>query len=261
MVELVFAIPGARPLLRAGRAAAGLHRDHGHHRVLRCLPGLHGDRGRSALRLDRSTGPAGVGAGVWQKCKLTRRISSRCTRSTRSRASRGHPCPTGRTPGFASRPTGRALISLYIVLGLLAFTLARPAAVDGGPRRAGRGSDQPAARADRSATIVAPYEPWSGELGAAHRRGPAHWRMKPTSEAVRLHLGSGRRRRWAATPFTAASSTWAAIGPSACRWSTCSARRACYFEDRLDLTPRTYHYSVIAFAAGSAASSISRPSR
>ena len=46
--------PGPRALLRPGRAAARLHRDHGHDRVLRRVPRAHGDRGRSALRLRRS---------------------------------------------------------------------------------------------------------------------------------------------------------------------------------------------------------------
>ena len=39
VVELVFAIPGPRPLLRRGRAAARLHGDHGHDGVLRRVPG------------------------------------------------------------------------------------------------------------------------------------------------------------------------------------------------------------------------------
>ena len=60
VVEIVFAIPGARPLFRAGGAAVRLHRHHGHDGVLRRLPGADGHHRRPGLRGDRSPGAAGV---------------------------------------------------------------------------------------------------------------------------------------------------------------------------------------------------------
>ena len=56
----------------------------------------------------------------------------------------------------------RALISLYIVVGLLAFTLIGPLlwTVDPAAQDVDQISLPPGA--DRAATIVAPYQPWSG---------------------------------------------------------------------------------------------------
>ncbi len=58
VVELVFAIPGLGRYFVHGGAAARLHGDHGHHGVLRRIPGADGDRGRPALRLHRPAGQA-----------------------------------------------------------------------------------------------------------------------------------------------------------------------------------------------------------
>jgi hypothetical protein len=44
---------GTGPELRPVSSAAGLHRHHGHHGLLRCLPGVHGDRRGSPLRPHR----------------------------------------------------------------------------------------------------------------------------------------------------------------------------------------------------------------
>ena len=140
----------------------------------------------------------------------------------------------------------RALISLYIVLGLLAFTLIGPLlwTVDPAAQDVDQISLPPGS--DRTASIVAPYEPWTGgsvmPIGEGLRLAD-----DATSEAVRLH--------WDPVPGAASYAVYRSL------FDVGSDRAlglplfdlfgedSVHFEDRLDLTPRTYHYSVIAFAA------------
>ena len=139
----------------------------------------------------------------------------------------------------------RALISLYIVLGLLAFTIVGPMlwTVDPAAQDVDQISLPPGA--DRSATIVAPYQPWAGDSVAPIGEG---LRLADTanSESVRL--------LW--DPVTNAASY--AVYRSLFDVGSDRAlglplvevfgEDTSYFEDRLDLSPRTYHYSVIALA-------------
>lgn len=144
------------------------------------------------------------------------------------------------------RANTRALISLYIVLGLLAFTVLGPVlwSVDPAAQDVDQISLPPGS--DRTATIVAPYEPWSGgsvlPAGNGLRLGD-----DPTSEAVRLNwdpvIGAASYSVYRSL-FDVGSDR--ALGlPLVDLFGQATA----HFEDRLDLTPRTYHYSVIAFAA------------
>lgn len=140
----------------------------------------------------------------------------------------------------------RALISLYIVLGLLAFTVLGPMlwTLDPAAQDVDQISLPPGS--DRSATIVAPYEPWSG--GSVRPTGEGlRLAEAATSEAVRLS--------WDPVPGAASYAVYRslfdvgrdrALGlPLVDLFGETSV----HFEDRLDLTPRTYYYSVIAFAA------------
>lgn len=140
----------------------------------------------------------------------------------------------------------RALISLYIVLGLLAFTVLGPMlwTLDPAAQDVDQISLPPGS--DRSATIVAPYEPWSGGS------------VRPTGEGLRLAdaaTSEAVRLSWDPVPGAASYAVYRslfdvgrdrALGlPLVDLFGETSV----HFEDRLDLTPRTYYYSVIAFAA------------
>ncbi|MEZ5551877.1 MAG: ABC transporter permease [Pseudomonadales bacterium] len=141
----------------------------------------------------------------------------------------------------------RALVSLYIVGGLLAFTILGPVfwRVDPAAQDVDQISLPPGA--DRSARIVAPHRPWDGTS------------LLPDTPGLRLAetaTNEGVRLLW--EPVQGATSyhiyrslfpvgTDRALGlPLMENFGTDNTR----FEDRLDLTPRTYHYSVIAYAAG-----------
>ncbi len=140
----------------------------------------------------------------------------------------------------------RALISLYIVLGLLAFTLIGPMlwTIDPAAQDVDQISLPPGS--DRTATIIAPYEPWSGgsvlPMGDGLRLGD-----EATSEAVRLNWD----RVAGAASYSVYRSLFDVGSDRALGLPLVDlfGETATHFEDRLDLTPRTYHYSVIAFAA------------
>ncbi len=140
----------------------------------------------------------------------------------------------------------RALISLYIVLGLLTFTLAGPLlwTLDPAAQDVDQVSLPPGS--DRSARIVKPYAPWDGgsvlPLGEGLRLAD-----EPTSEAVRL--------TWDPVPGAASYTVYRSL------FSTGEDRAlglplidlfgvdSTHFEDRLDLTPRRYFYSVLAMGS------------
>lgn len=139
----------------------------------------------------------------------------------------------------------RALISLYIVLGLLAFTVLGPMVwtVDPAAQDVDQISLPPGA--NRTATIVAPYEPWSGSSVLPISEG-LRLADAPTSEAVRLV--------WDAVPGAASYSVYRSLFDVGSDRALglplvdLFGEATSYFEDRLDLTPRTYHYSVLALA-------------
>ena len=140
----------------------------------------------------------------------------------------------------------RALISLYIVIVLLVFTLFGPLlwTIDPSVQDLDQISQPPGV--DRMATLVTPYAPWHGEslndpedleTGGLHTVGSAD------SQAVRL--------RWNSDP--------AAIGgyriyrnifpigaEQAYGLPLMMSIRETWFEDRLDLKPRAYFYTVIS---------------
>ncbi len=138
----------------------------------------------------------------------------------------------------------RALFSLYLVIALLAFTLVGPLfwTVDPAAQDVDQISLPPFA--DRDARIVSPYEPWNGSsvlpVGEGLRLADT-----PTSEAVRLVWDPVA----GATSYSVYRSRYPtgddrALGlPLIDLYGSASTT----FEDRLDLSPRTYYYSLLAY--------------
>jgi oligopeptide transport system permease protein len=147
----------------------------------------------------------------------------------------------------------RALASLYIVLALAAFTIVGPWLwrIDPAAQDVERTSQPPGLR--ETATIAPPYEAWAGmtadESGTAPGAVPGGLRIvgEPTTQAVRL--------AWNAVPSAAGYRVYRNIlDPAPDRalglplGDVLDPRRVS-FEDRLDLKPRDYWYSVVALDA------------
>ena len=140
----------------------------------------------------------------------------------------------------------RALLSLYLVIGLLLFTLVGPLVwtLDPSAQDLDQISQPPGA--DRAATVVAPYRPWDGtsELPLSNGLSLA---ANPTTQSVRLV--------WSPLPDAAGYRLYRNLFPAEPGqalglplFETVKEEQH-RFEDRLDLKPRTYHYSVAALDA------------
>ena len=136
----------------------------------------------------------------------------------------------------------RALYSLYIVIALLVFTLVGPFIwrVDPALQDLEQISQPPGA--DRNATIVAPHQPWYGE--DAPTGDSLRLAEPPTTQAVRLV--------WAPLPGTSGYRLYRNIYPVGPErafglplFETLDPAKR-HFEDRLDLRPQTYFYTVVA---------------
>ena len=137
----------------------------------------------------------------------------------------------------------RALISLYIVIGLIVFTVLGPVLWDVDPAAQDLDQISRPPGADRSATLVKPYQPWDGGAVLPMESG-LRLAYPADTQAVRL--------LWDPMPGAAAYRVYrnifpmepgAALGlPLAETYSSTTTR----FEDRLDLQPRTYYYTVVA---------------
>lgn len=136
----------------------------------------------------------------------------------------------------------RALVSLYIVIGLLLFTLVGPLIwpVDPAMQDIDQISQPPGA--DRTAIIVPDYEPWFGTPGRPD--SGLQLAEKATSQAVRLQWeildgASGHRVYRNLFP----------IGPELSYGIPIAEflnNDTLYFEDRLDLQPDRFYYVVVA---------------
>jgi hypothetical protein len=147
------------------------------------------------------------------------------------------------------RANRRAIISLYIVIGMLMFTLLGPLVwrVDPSAQDLDQVSRPPGA--EREVTLTDPYRPWNGEAvlpaGAGLRLAyPAK------TQAVRLI--------WDPVPGAQAYRIYRNIVPNApgeplglpiAQTLTASETR---YEDRLDLRAETYFYTVAALDASGA---------
>ena len=136
----------------------------------------------------------------------------------------------------------RALYSLYIVIALLVFTLVGPFIwrVDPALQDLEQISQPPGA--DRNATIVAPHQPWYGD--DAPTSDSLRLAESPTTQAVRLV--------WAPLPGAGGYRLYRNIYPVGPErafglplFETLDPAKR-HFEDRLDLRPQTYFYTVVA---------------
>jgi len=140
----------------------------------------------------------------------------------------------------------RALISLYIVAGLLAFTMIGPLLwqVDPAAQDVDQISQPPGA--ERSAFVVEPYQPWDGSSLLTLRPG-LRLAEAATNQSVRL--------MWDATPNANRYRVYRNIFPIGAEGALGLPLAENFgldsttFEDRLDLVPKTYYYSVVSYAA------------
>ena len=147
----------------------------------------------------------------------------------------------------------RALISLHLVIGLLAFTLFGPLVwrVDPAVQDLDQISIPPGA--DRDVTVARPYQPWQGATATplpaepgGELAAPAGLVVvgAPTTRAVRL--------RWEPVPGAAAYRVFRNIfdpepdGALGLPIGDVLNPANVGFEDRLDLKPIVYYYSVVA---------------
>jgi len=135
----------------------------------------------------------------------------------------------------------RALASLYIVIALLVFTLLGPIVwpVNSSEQDLDQLSAPPGS--DRSALIVPEYESWSGPttpVSELELAAPA------TTQSVRL--------QWAALPDAHGHRVYRNLYPVGAEHAygipiaEFFDNNTLYFEDRLDLNPVVYYYSVVA---------------
>ena len=137
----------------------------------------------------------------------------------------------------------RALTSLYIVIALLLFTIAGPWVwrVDPAEQDLDQISQPPGT--DRRAIIVDDYQPWDGRSLRTDVTG-LHLAQPATTQAVRLNwdvLPGANGHRVYRNLFPVGSEL--AFGVPLAEYYD---NESLFFEDRLDLRPGRYYYSVVA---------------
>ena len=144
----------------------------------------------------------------------------------------------------------RAFISLYIVIGLLLFTVVGPWVWTVDPSTQDLDQVSKAPGSDRRAFVAEPYQPWEGVRatvpeGAASAAPPANFKTvgSTTTQAVRLTWdpvagASGYRIYRNIYRPTAGGALGLPLG------DVLSPEQVS-FEDRLDLEPMTYYYAVL----------------
>ena len=148
----------------------------------------------------------------------------------------------------------RAILSLYIVAALFAFTIAGPLIwrVNPAAQDLEQISAPPFAR--REAAVVAPYSPWPGVTAVADdERLIASQLAAPASLAVAEEANTqAARLQWAPVYGAAGYRVYRNIAHPApddalgLPLADVMSPTQVSFEDRLDLKARTYHYSVAA---------------
>jgi oligopeptide transport system permease protein len=137
----------------------------------------------------------------------------------------------------------RAIISLYIVIGLLLFTVLGPVVwpVDPAAQDLDQISQTPLS--NRSATLVGPHQPWEGESVLPLQSG-LRLAEPANTQSVRL--------LWDPMPGAATYRVYRnlhAMAPGdalGLPLTETFSGETTHFEDRLDLRPRTYFYTVVA---------------
>lgn len=135
----------------------------------------------------------------------------------------------------------RALVSLYIIIALLAFTLIGPLlwTVDPSAQDLDQISTPPGR--DRSALVFGDFAPWAGPTTTITRLGLAN---PATTLSVRL--------QWAALPGAQGHRVYRnlyPLGPERAFGIPLAEfpdNNILSYEDRLDLRPGTYYYSIVA---------------
>ena len=136
----------------------------------------------------------------------------------------------------------RALVSLWIVVGLLLFTFLGPVVWNVDPAIQDVDQISQAPGANRTVTLVSEYTPWQANADAPG--DGFRFAETPTTQAVRMqwdHFGQGHGYRVYRTPY--------AIGPEKAFGLPLFDTQGNYFEDRLDLRPGDYFYTVVALDA------------
>lgn len=139
----------------------------------------------------------------------------------------------------------RAILSLWMIVALVAFAVLGPLLWQVDPARQDIDQISQAPGVDRSAIIVAPYSAWDGSLSAGMEAGSElHLAAPATSQAVRLRwdgISGANGYRLYRNIF--AIDDQLAFGLPIAEFPSAGAG---YYEDRLDLRPRTYYYSLVA---------------
>ena len=140
------------------------------------------------------------------------------------------------------RGNGRALLSLWIVIGLVAFTLVGPVLWDVDPSYQDVDQISRSPFSSRRATIVAPYLPWDGST------------LKPPASGIRLAEPANTqavRLLWdpidGVTGYRIFRDIFEPIGEVALGLPLGEVRdpEVTAFEDLLDLDPGRYYYHVV----------------
>lgn len=136
----------------------------------------------------------------------------------------------------------RALVSLWIVIALLVFTIVGPLlwTIDPANQDLDQISQPPGV--DRTVTLVAPWAPWDGEAADTTTGTGLRQVGAADTQAVRL--------RWEPMPEAIGGyriyRNIFPVGPEkAYGLPLVMSMRQTWYEDRLDLRPRTYYYSVV----------------
>ena len=143
----------------------------------------------------------------------------------------------------------RAIISLYLIIGLLAFTVLGPWMWPVDPSNQDLDQISIPPGADRTVTIVGEFQPWPGVTAAplaGELAAPASLSVvgEATSRAVRL--------RWPPAPGAKGYRVYRNIvdpapdGALGLPLGDTLDPTVVSFEDRLDLQPRRYHFSVVS---------------
>ncbi len=138
----------------------------------------------------------------------------------------------------------RALVSLFLVIGLLLFTLIGPWLWQVNPASQDLDQVSQPPGVDRSALVVDPYTPW---LGGATAGTGLRLAEPATTQSVRL--------AWDALPSARGHRVYRNLFPVGPELAYGIPRAEFFdnstltFEDRLDIKPGTYYYTIVALNA------------
>ncbi len=140
------------------------------------------------------------------------------------------------------KANGRALFSLYLIIGLVLFTFLGPFIWDVDPTAQDVDQISQAPGADRTVTLVEAYKPWTG-MPISPGQG-LRFVEPPSTQYVRLQwdtVATAHEYRIYRTPFS--------IGAERALGLPLQETTDTHFEDLLDLRPINYYYSVVALDA------------